>query len=52
MIPLKRYPGYNFMGLIIGPRGNTQKRMQVCVCVFFWGGGEGSCVRGGVYECA
>ncbi|MCL7023173.1 hypothetical protein MKW94_028284 [Papaver nudicaule] len=27
-IPVKEYPGYNFMGLIIGPRGNTQKRMQ------------------------
>ena len=26
--PLKEYPGYNFIGLIIGPRGNTQKRMQ------------------------
>jgi hypothetical protein len=28
-IPLNEYPGYNFIGLIIGPRGNTQKRMQV-----------------------
>mgnify|MGYP001810302888 CR=1 FL=1 len=27
-IPFKQYPGYNFIGLIIGPRGNTQKRMQ------------------------
>ncbi|KAI3432148.1 uncharacterized protein J3R85_007541 [Psidium guajava] len=27
-IPMKEYPGYNFIGLIIGPRGNTQKRMQ------------------------
>jgi splicing factor 1 len=27
-IPTKEYPGYNFFGLIIGPRGNTQKRMQ------------------------
>eukprot|EP00240_Pyramimonas_obovata_P001116 CAMPEP_0118957364 /NCGR_PEP_ID=MMETSP1169-20130426/62064_1 /TAXON_ID=36882 /ORGANISM="Pyramimonas obovata, Strain CCMP722" /LENGTH=498 /DNA_ID=CAMNT_0006905439 /DNA_START=36 /DNA_END=1529 /DNA_ORIENTATION=- len=27
-IPVKDYPGYNFFGLIIGPRGNTQKRMQ------------------------
>ncbi|KAK9812787.1 hypothetical protein WJX72_003699 [[Myrmecia] bisecta] len=27
-IPQKTYPGYNFIGLIIGPRGNTQKRMQ------------------------
>jgi hypothetical protein len=28
-IPINEYPGYNFIGLIIGPRGNTQKRMQV-----------------------
>ena len=27
-IPIKDHPGYNFFGLIIGPRGNTQKRMQ------------------------
>lgn len=27
-IPVKDYPGYNFIGLIIGPRGNTQKRME------------------------
>ena len=27
-IPTRDYPGYNFIGLIIGPRGNTQKRMQ------------------------
>ena len=27
-IPYRQYPGYNFIGLIIGPRGNTQKRMQ------------------------
>ncbi|XP_077220074.1 splicing factor-like protein 1 isoform X2 [Tasmannia lanceolata] len=27
-IPLKEFPGYNFIGLIIGPRGNTQKRME------------------------
>ncbi|KAJ7539606.1 hypothetical protein O6H91_11G101400 [Diphasiastrum complanatum] len=27
-IPGKEYPGYNFIGLIIGPRGNTQKRME------------------------
>ncbi|XP_024531649.1 splicing factor-like protein 1 [Selaginella moellendorffii] len=27
-IPSKEYPGYNFIGLIIGPRGNTQKRME------------------------
>ncbi|XP_058083691.1 splicing factor-like protein 1 [Magnolia sinica] len=27
-IPQKEYPGYNFIGLIIGPRGNTQKRLE------------------------
>lgn len=27
-IPEKEYPGYNFVGLIIGPRGRTQKRME------------------------
>ncbi|XP_072990363.1 uncharacterized protein [Typha latifolia] len=27
-IPEKEFPGYNFIGLIIGPRGNTQKRME------------------------
>lgn len=26
---MAEYPGYNFIGLIIGPRGNTQKRMQL-----------------------
>ena len=27
-LPLPLRAGYNFIGLIIGPRGNTQKRMQ------------------------
>jgi len=27
-IPIKDHPEYNFIGLIIGPRGNTQKRME------------------------
>ena len=27
-IPQERFPEYNFIGLIIGPRGNTQKRME------------------------
>lgn len=27
-IPLDKHPDYNFFGLIIGPRGNTQKRME------------------------
>lgn len=27
-IPVHDFPNYNFIGLIIGPRGNTQKRME------------------------
>ena len=27
-IPQKEYPSYNFIGLIIGPRGNTHRRME------------------------
>jgi len=27
-IPVKEYPDYNFIGLIIGPRGITQKQME------------------------
>ncbi|CAA7388560.1 unnamed protein product [Spirodela intermedia] len=27
-LPAKKYPYYNFVGLIIGPRGRTQKRME------------------------
>ncbi|KAI5081169.1 hypothetical protein GOP47_0004352 [Adiantum capillus-veneris] len=27
-IPAKDNPGYNFIGLILGPRGNTQKRLE------------------------
>jgi len=27
-IPVEKNPEYNFIGLIIGPRGNTQKRME------------------------
>jgi splicing factor 1 len=27
-IPYKQYPQYNFIGLIIGPRGSTQKEME------------------------
>ena len=27
-VPVKEYPGYNFIGPIIGLRGNTQQRMQ------------------------
>ena len=28
MMPVDDYPDYNFFGLIVGPRGNTQKEMQ------------------------
>lgn len=28
-VPVKEYPTYNFFGLIIGPKGNTQKRMEM-----------------------
>ena len=42
-VPVKEYPGYPFIGLILGPRGNTQKKLEretgtkivircVCVC--------------------
>jgi len=27
-IPWRDYPNYNFIGLIIGPRGNTQKKLE------------------------
>eukprot|EP00939_MAST-03C_sp_MAST-3C-sp1_P002113 g2113.t1 len=27
-IPIKEYPNYNFIGLILGPRGRTQKKME------------------------
>lgn len=27
-MPIEKYPGYNFFGAIIGPRGNAQKRME------------------------
>lgn len=27
-IPINKYPEYNFIGLIIGPRGLTQKQME------------------------
>ena len=27
-LPVDEYPDYNFFGLIVGPRGNTQKAMQ------------------------
>ncbi|KAK8928400.1 KH domain-containing protein SPIN1 [Platanthera zijinensis] len=27
-LPSKEYPGYNFIGLILGPKGNTLKKME------------------------
>lgn len=27
-IPVKRYPGYNFVGLVFGPGGDNQKRLE------------------------
>jgi hypothetical protein len=27
-VPVKEFPSYNFIGLILGPRGNTQKDME------------------------
>ncbi|KAL4364344.1 hypothetical protein GQ457_04G012900 [Hibiscus cannabinus] len=27
-VPVEEYPGYNFIGLILGPQGNTLKRME------------------------
>ena len=27
-VPIREYPGFNFIGLILGPRGNTQKRLE------------------------
>ncbi|XP_020583132.1 proline-rich extensin-like protein EPR1 isoform X2 [Phalaenopsis equestris] len=28
LIPFKTYPGYNFVGLLLGPESNTQKRLE------------------------
>ena len=28
IVPIDKYPGYNFFGAIIGPRGSAQKRME------------------------
>ena len=28
IVPVDKYPGYNFFGALIGPRGNAQKRME------------------------
>lgn len=27
-VPITDYPGYNFLGLLIGPRGSTQRRLE------------------------
>lgn len=32
LIPQEEYPDINFVGLIIGPRGNTLKGMERDVC--------------------
>ena len=29
LMPVEEYPDYNFFGLIVGPRGNTQKEMSL-----------------------
>ncbi|KAI0510162.1 hypothetical protein KFK09_010762 [Dendrobium nobile] len=28
LIPIRTYPGYNFVGLLLGPESNTQKRLE------------------------
>merc|ERR1719408_964874 len=28
IIPQNEHPGYNFVGIILGPRGSTQKRLE------------------------
>lgn len=44
-IPIKEYPDYNFIGLIIGPRGMTQKQMERDT-------GCKVCIRGLLFCCA
>lgn len=34
MIPQEEYPDINFVGLLIGPRGNTLKTLEKEVCIF------------------
>ena len=45
-IPVKDYPGYNFFGLIIGPRGKTQKEMEAATGVKISIRGKGSVKEG------
>lgn len=45
-IPADEYPEYNFIGLIIGPRGNTQKRMEKETNTKIAIRGKGSIVEG------
>ena len=45
-IPTKDYPGYNFFGLIIGPRGRTQKEMEAKAGVKISIRGKGSVKEG------
>lgn len=46
-IPVQEYPDYNFIGLIIGPRGNTQKRLEQQTNTHISIRGKGSFSRGG-----
>ena len=45
-IPTKDFPGYNFFGLIIGPRGKTQKAMEAKAGVSIAIRGKGSVKEG------
>ena len=45
-IPVKEYPGYSFIGLIIGPRGSTQKQMEKDTCTKISIRGNGSIKEG------
>ncbi|XP_042506613.1 splicing factor-like protein 1 [Macadamia integrifolia] len=49
-IPLREYPGHNFIGLIIGPRGNTQKRMEKETGARIVIRGKGSAIRKRAYQ--
>jgi hypothetical protein len=56
-IPIKEFPTYNFIGLVIGPRGNTQKRMEKETGCKVWSwegrggrGGEGVEGEGGDWK--
>lgn len=36
MIPQDEHPEINFVGLLIGPRGNTLKNLEKDVCLYQW----------------